>query len=61
MIAVPEVKELSDWKANDFVLIGSSGFWDLTRCHSRNTIEVLKKNRFAEALAIKIAHKLKKS
>ena len=61
MIAVPEVKELSEWKSNDFILIGSSGFWELTKSHSKNTIEKFKKNRFAEALTIKIAHKLKKS
>lgn len=61
VIAVPEVKELHEWRANDFILLGSSGFWDLTKCHSKNTIDLFKKNRFAEALAIKIAHKMKKS
>lgn len=37
----------------DWVLMGSSGFWDINKCQSKATVEKIKKVKFEEVAAAK--------
>lgn len=50
MIALPEIKVLKRWKQNDYLILGSQGFWDLQKYQSKLVIETLNKHYFTEAL-----------
>jgi len=39
VLPLPEVKCCDAWRAMDFVIVGSSGFWDMQRNQSKGTIE----------------------
>ena len=39
MLPMPEVKCVDAWRANDYIILGSSGFWEMQRNLSKTTIE----------------------
>ena len=39
VIPVPGVNALEGWKAGEWLIIGSFGFWDNMRFQSKNTID----------------------
>lgn len=51
IISLPEVKTLDEWKPMDWIVIGSTGFWELGGFNSKNTIENIKKVKFGEVLS----------
>lgn len=53
VIAVPEVRLQDEWQPMDWVLMGSSGFWDINKCQSKATVEKIKKVKFDEVAAAK--------
>ena len=50
VIAVPETRTVDEWKQWDFILVGSSGFWELGHHNSKNIIEKIKKQRLPDVL-----------
>ena len=38
------------WKKNDWIIMGSSGFWEIMRHHSKGCVDKIKDVRFPEAL-----------
>jgi hypothetical protein len=49
-IGIPEVRIMDIWKKNDWIIMGSSGFWEIMRYHSKGCIDKIKDVRFPEAL-----------
>ena len=43
VIPFPDISMQTDWRRGDFVILGSSGFWDLMG-HTKATIKVLLKH-----------------
>lgn len=50
MVATPELKHNDEWNPNEFILIGSSGFWELGKYSSKNTLEAFTKKIFPAVL-----------
>jgi hypothetical protein len=48
---MPEAKTFDEWKPNDWIIVGSSGFWELGAFNSKQMVEKMKKVRFAEVLS----------
>lgn len=50
MISFPDVKHLNEWAKWDYILLGSSGFWDICKFQSKTTIEKINNNKLNEVM-----------
>jgi hypothetical protein len=47
---LPDVKSMNEWVKWDYILIGSSGFWDICKFQSKTTIEKINNSKIHEIM-----------
>ena len=48
---MPEAKTYDDWRPMDWIILGSSGFWELGGFNSKQLVEKMKKVKLPEILS----------
>ena len=46
VLALPNIISTEEWNTDDWILIGSSGFWEINKNQAKSTVEKMKNERF---------------